>query len=1142
MTQKNTKAKALALSLMAGTTVLSACGFNKTDTAAADPVPMTQGDDSSTGANSSDGNASKAEKLYDAGTSKKSDMPVEPVRSGVSEQVQSAVNGAQEIPVSTVTEVKTDTAVSNSTVSDQKAEPTVPSVSDDTKKTDGASTPKTPSKPTDSGSKSDDGTHEEVKDPFTEKLNELAKKAADASAVLVAAQAAHNQAVEALTAAQADLDAARSTLLTKTSTLENLKLVLGSRKAAKTLADENLAKAQSEYDTAIAEAKTEYDRAVTEAAVVRMQASDANAAEYESAVNEAKTILDEAKTAAQNAYDAAVAEATNTEAASVAEADSTRADALSKAEVDYQKALSDAQAAYDAAVAEAEAKHNVNVSDAEAAYQRAVDALKNDPAYADALAKIDSTLTAQAEAVQKKSETAEALTQASTNLEDAKTAQADAEQAAADAQSAKDAADTKYAQAQEALVAAKAAVANGEALNAQAIAKVATAQKAADDAQAAKDTADKKLADAKKAAEAADSDVAAAQKEVADAEQALKDAQAVVNKGMYGFFESRNATDAMDVLDYGTTYSGAVKTEIGADGDATSLENVKATFAYMREGNQLVTTDDHFPTPAMKVSDTLMAIAEVNANVSAQTGNHAAFSGYDVADEQKHWDTAENLAANWPAPNETYSWDPYSGWYTAEKIAYEKNGSTNTGHYFNLVSGVETYTGFGISNKNGLWTYTQEFGDRFNTTYTTFENGQKVKKTDPVYTVDEYEQMFMEYYNKVMGDLNTAKAALAEKQAALDALTNSGSDAAISEAQAAVNAAKEALNNANQVLSDANITAKNTADALTAAENAELVAETDLASAGKAVADAGAEAADANASVEAAKDAVSKAETVLADAKAADETAGKAVEQADTDVATAKQNAENIAADLSADVADAKKAVDDAKASTDVADTTVTAEAAKQDAVQAAETAKSEAETQAEENHAKAVDDAANVKETAVSEAESEKSSADASAQSTYDKAVADAEETRKTAEAKADAEEQATVDTAAQKRAEAEQIAKAPVTEAETAAKQAADAVDSAQNDVNAAASDVESSMNDVTESIKTVTDAQTAVDETAKAVDEAQQASDSADQAVQDLADQHNAETNTPAESKADTGYSADVQSVEYDFNSNTITVVVD
>lgn len=1142
MTQKNTKAKALALSLMAGTTVLSACGFNKTDTAAADPVPMTQGDDSSTGANGSDGNASKAEKLYDADTSKKSDMPVEPVRSGVSEQVQSAVNGAQEIPVSTVTEMKTDTAVSNSTVSDQKAEPTVPSVSDDTKKTDGASTPKTPSKPTDSGSKSDDGTHEEVKDPFTEKLNELAKKAADASAVLVAAQAAHNQAVEALTAAQADLDAARSTLLTKTSTLENLKLVLGSRKAAKTLADENLAKAQSEYDTAIAETKTEYDRAVTEAAVVRMQASDANAAEYESAVNEAKTILDEAKTAAQNAYDAAVAEATNTEAASVAEADGTRADALSKAEADYQKALSDAQAAYDAAVAEAEAKHNVNVSDAEAAYQRAVDALKNDPAYADALAKIDGTLTAQAEAVQKKSETAEALTQASSNLEDAKTAQADAEQAAADAQSAKDAADTKYAKAQEALVAAKAAVANGEALNAQAIAKVATAQKAADDAQAAKDTADKKLADAKKAAEAADSDVAAAQKEVADAEQALKDAQAVVNKGMYGFFESRNATDAMDVLDYGTTYSGAVKTEIGADGDATSLENVKATFAYMREGNQLVTTDDHFPTPAMKVSDTLMAIAEVNANVSAQTGNHAAFSGYDVADEQKHWDTAENLAANWPAPNGTYSWDPYSGWYTAEKIAYEKNGSTNTGHYFNLVSGVETYTGFGISNKNGLWTYTQEFGDRFNTTYTTFENGQKVKKTDPVYTVDEYEQMFMEYYNKVMGDLNTAKAALAEKQAALVALTNSGSDAAISEAQAAVNAAKEALNNANQVLSDANITAKNTADALTAAENAELVAETDLASAGKAVADAGAEVTDANASVEAAKDAVSKAENALVDAKTADETAGKAVEQADTDVATAKQNVENIAADLSADVADAKKAVDDAKASTDVADATATAEAAKQDAVQAAETAKSEAETQAEENHAKAVDDAANVKETAVSEAESEKSSADASAQSTYDKAVADAEETRKTAEAKADAEEQATVDTAAQKRAEAEQIAKAPVTEAETAAKQAADAVDSAQNDVNAAASDVESSMNDVTESIKTVTDAQTAVDETAKAVDEAQQASDSADQAVQDLADQHNAETNTPAESKADTGYSADVQSVEYDFNSNTITVVVD
>lgn len=204
------------------------------------------------------------------------------------------------------------------------------------------------------------------------------------------------------------------------------------------------------------------------------------------------------------------------------------------------------------------------------------------------------------------------------------------------------------------------------------------------------------------------------------------------NKGSLGFFEAMGATSAVSKL---LNAKYASYTDLGNWMDATSLDNMKATFDLMREGNYYRGLEGK---SALKITHDLMAIAQSNTNISRTLYYHSF-----------QYNVCENLS--W------YYADPYDGWYVDEKAVVEylaghPNASdqeiadalgfwslddVQTGHYYNLVDSYYKTTGFGIAkDKYGRKTYTQVFQGRASVSY----------------TIDEYEAMFDNY----CADINSA--------------------------------------------------------------------------------------------------------------------------------------------------------------------------------------------------------------------------------------------------------------------------------------------------------------------------------------------------------------------------------------------------
>lgn len=209
-----------------------------------------------------------------------------------------------------------------------------------------------------------------------------------------------------------------------------------------------------------------------------------------------------------------------------------------------------------------------------------------------------------------------------------------------------------------------------------------------------------------------------------------------IAKGSLGFFESRGSEDAVKVLTDPATTKYLSSIELGKDGDATSLENMRASLKYIRECNELRAKEGKAP---LKVSDVLMAQAQADVDWADND---------DTEGHPKQFSIGENLA--W------FYDDPFDGWYTAEKKSCDEQKAEgvehpkDTGHYTNIVDSGYDVTGFALSGtySDNVYENTVTYGQTFNTS--AWEGGvglHGIITIGTMYTVDEYEKAFDAYYD-----------------------------------------------------------------------------------------------------------------------------------------------------------------------------------------------------------------------------------------------------------------------------------------------------------------------------------------------------------------------------------------------------------
>lgn len=282
-------------------------------------------------------------------------------------------------------------------------------------------------------------------------------------------------------------------------------------------------------------------------------------------------------------------------------------------------------------------------------------------------------------------------------------------------------------------------------------------------AQAAKASADADAAAAANATAIAQSAYDAAEAALKAAEDELAQYQEKAKLGSLGFFQEVGASYAASLLQdpEGTSGLENAYTNVGEVGDATSLDNMKKALERMSKVNDYRALEG---LPPLQTFDTLIAISQIQANFAEAKRNHAG-----------------NYGCKFPV-GENLSWgkisDPYAGWYTKEKVNYEKDMSDGrldgldangnkvgqTGHYMNIVADY-LYAGAAGIYDGGCFMDEQSFYE---------SKGLLTNSDDQVYSFGDYYERFMTYYKKVKGnvdqrfydDLNKAKAALdAAKQA-----------------------------------------------------------------------------------------------------------------------------------------------------------------------------------------------------------------------------------------------------------------------------------------------------------------------------------------------------------------------------------------
>lgn len=526
-------------------------------------------------------------------------------------------------------------------------------------------------------------------------------------------------------------------------------------------------------------------------------------------------------------------------------------------------------------------------------------------------------------------------------------------------QAAKEETEKAVAAAEKALQDAQADAESAVNDKALALQTLQDAREAYDSAVAQREQATKDLEDAKKVEANAQQRLADVEAQVATAAAKIQEAQDVINQGSYGFFVYHGSEGAVKVIDLileyqdaeDTTMTEGMRTNLGAEDDATGLNNVEKALEIIRQGNEYRATDNNFVgekhQAPLLVTDTMMAIAEVRANASSDFGTHWSYlgsQGYHVGENltwgytnpQQGWYTDEKAVWDWMLengydPNSYESFTQEIREQCAKELGLPSYAFVQVGHYENLMDDYYKYTGAAY---DGDWpTASQEFA------------GELKQKglTDKTYTVDEYLADFLEYKNKVEGDLEKAKKAheevvslynelnenngltVSEKEA-IDKATTALETATIAEnaANQKVTEAQEAFNTKSEIVEEkqAVVTEKETelsnaqdADnsaysALETAVSEELDATQEVKKQEEAVANAEVTLEMAQETVEVAKENLAEAEEVINTMNDAVAEAHEAVVQAQGNVETVD---ENIAV-ASEEVQQAEQAVQQAEA------------------------------------------------------------------------------------------------------------------------------------------------------------------------------------------------------------------------------------
>jgi uncharacterized protein YkwD len=287
----------------------------------------------------------------------------------------------------------------------------------------------------------------------------------------------------------------------------------------------------------------------------------------------------------------------------------------------------------------------------------------------------------------------------------------------------------------------------------------------------------------------AQSDVDAQQKIVNQLRVDKEQVSQKISLGSKGFFEAYGYTNALKVLVENSVDIGKY-TEVGAENDATSLENFKKAIAMVKTGNTLRTTDDNFKgLNPLKVSAEMFAISQVQVNQMAKT-EYGHTELYNVG---------ENIAVGYD--------DPYVGWYTEEKAVYDylqKKGwdindiRDSQGNYIDVDKANEIVKACNLPDIPWVQTghYTNILKSRYVGTGTAWIEGYTSNghhkhagqvfssrwSLDSLLTIDEFESQFNTYYDSLMNAdgayedanviLNQLKGELYKQNALLTQKTN----------------------------------------------------------------------------------------------------------------------------------------------------------------------------------------------------------------------------------------------------------------------------------------------------------------------------------------------------------------------------------
>ena len=269
-----------------------------------------------------------------------------------------------------------------------------------------------------------------------------------------------------------------------------------------------------------------------------------------------------------------------------------------------------------------------------------------------------------------------------------------------------------------------------------------------------------------------------------------------LNQGSKGYFDSIGCSDLANYVfkvDDSSKGKLASYTHLGQVDDATNLENMQASIAYMKECNEIRKQEG---LPELKVSAWLMAVAQVNANHAKFNIGHAGV-----------YITGENLAWGYGEANTDAS--PYRGWYDEEKAEYlaGNHNFSDIGHYLNIIEGRYTLTGYAIGT-NGKYstTHSQEFLDDV-----------MGVDDDVQMTVSEFEQSFNDYCNNL-------KSVDSQHKALQDAVKNAASlntkdDTALKQAESELNSKKSVLSDLQAQLAQAKTDKKEISDNVDAKQN-----------------------------------------------------------------------------------------------------------------------------------------------------------------------------------------------------------------------------------------------------------------------------------------------------------------------------------